>query len=116
MTDFNYDNRYFRGTVNYDDGDLTYDTLFHYRQQGSVVWGTFEGGSIVFGTLLARVEADGRLDMVWQYLNKAGEFHSGTCLSIPELLPDGRYRLHESWQVADGHGTSGSSVIEEVRP
>ncbi len=116
MTDFNYDNRYFRGTVNYDDGDLTCDTLFHYRQQGSVVWGTYAGGNVSFGTLVAKVRADGRLDMVWQYLNKAGEFHSGTCLSTPEILPDGRYRLHESWQVADGHGTSCSSVIEEVRP
>jgi len=112
LTDFKFDNRIFVGVENYDDGDLTGDTLFHYHQKGSMVWGTCEGGGVLFGTLVAKVLDDGRLDMVWQYLNTEGKFVSGTCVSTPEILPDGRYRLHETWEILSGG--SGTSIIEEI--
>jgi hypothetical protein len=41
---------------------------------------------------------------------------TGTCISTPEILPDGRLRLHESWRWTSGDGSSGESAIEEVRP
>jgi len=107
-----YHDKRFVGVVNYDDGDLTEDVRFHYRQKDRTVWGTFEGGRVRFGTLVADVLDDDRLAMVWQYLNCDSDFVSGKCLSVPELLPDGRLRLHESWAIIGGE--SGSSVIEEV--
>ena len=109
-----YHDKYFTGVENYDDGDLTAETLFHYRQKGNVVWGTYEGGRVAFGTLVAQAGGDGGLDMAWQYLATDGRFVSGRCASTVEILPDGRYRLHESWTV-DGDGNSGSSVIEEIQ-
>ncbi len=112
MTRFNYEGRVFAGTVNYDEGDFTRETRFFYHQKGSTVWGTCHGGNVVFGTLIARVEVDGILDMVWQCLNNKGAFRTGTCRSTPEVLPDGRYRLHEVWRINSGE--SGISVIEEV--
>lgn len=114
MPQFNYDSREFVGVVNYDDGDLTRDTRFTYYQDSDTVWGTYEGGGVVFGTLIAKPLSDGSLDMVWQYLNRDGKFISGTCVSKPEILPDGRYRLYESWETSDG--VSGTSVIQEVSP
>ena len=113
MVAFDYNDRVFVGIENYEDGDLTPDTRFHYRQVGETVWGTLEGGRARFGTLVAKVLPDGRLDMVWQYLNVDGEFRSGKCISVPEVLADGRYRLHETWQFDDG--VSGTSMIEEIR-
>lgn len=114
MSDINYDNRRFIGVENYDDGDLTRETIFHYRQKGKVVWGTFEGGRVLRGNLVARVLDDYRLEMSWQYLNQDYRLCHGTCLSTPELLPDGRIRLHESWQLTGGDSHSGKSVIEEI--
>ena len=113
MSELSYEDKYFVGVVNYDDGDATKDTLFHYRQKGDVVWGTYEGGNIAPGNSVARVLEDGRLDMIWQSLNKDGQFHWGTCLSTPEVLPDGRIRLSEVWRTLSGDGVSGSSVIEQ---
>jgi hypothetical protein len=107
-----YHDKRFVGVVNYDDADLTKEVRFHYRQNGRTVWGTFEGGRVRFGTLVADVLDGDQLEMVWQYLNVDGEFVGGTCRSVPELLPDGRLRLHESWTVIGGE--SGTSVIEEV--
>lgn len=114
MAIFNYDNKCFIGVENYDDGDLTGDTRFYYHQKGSTVWGTIEGGRVEFGTLIARLLDDGRLEMVWQYLNCDGQFVSGTCTSTPEVLSDGRYRLHESWTIDGKDGITGTSVIEEI--
>ncbi|UCD64012.1 MAG: n-acetylglutamate synthase [Candidatus Zixiibacteriota bacterium] len=113
MTGIDYNDKYFVGVMNYDDGDLTRDTVYHYRQKGDIVWGSFEGGNCRHGNFVARVLDDGNLDMVWQYLNKEGKLVSGGCRSTPEMLPDGRIRLHESWHV---HGTevSGTSAVEQV--
>ena len=53
--------------------------------------------------------------MRYHHVNAAGELMTGVCRSTPELLPDGRVRLHERWQWTSGDGSSGESVIEEVR-
>lgn len=114
MADINYDNRYFIGVENYDDGDLTRETVFRYRQKGQVVWGSFEGGKVLHGNFVAKLLEDNRLEMSWQYLNKSNELHHGTCISTPEVLPNGRLRLHESWQLTTGDCHAGTSVIQEV--
>ncbi len=115
MARFNYNDKVFVGVENYHDGDMTGETRFHYFQRGDAVWGIFDGGNVAKGTLVARVLEDDRLAMIWQYLNNDGQFFSGSCTSVPELLDDGRYRLHESWQVTGRDGQTSNSVIEEVR-
>ena len=110
----NYNGRIFRGVENYDSGDLNPDTRFHYHQRGKNVWATIAGGLVRIGTLIADLRDDGSLVMVWQYLNTKNEFISGTCFSRLEVLPDGRYRLHESWNIHGPDGITGESVIEEV--
>ncbi len=112
---FNYDGRVFKGVENYDDGDLLPDTRFYYHQEGDSVWATMTGSGIRIGTLIAAINEDGSLVMSWQYLNKLNEFVSGTCYSRPEILPDGRYRLHEEWNVHGPDGITGTSIIEEVK-
>jgi hypothetical protein len=111
---FNYQDRIFVGVSNTENGEVSGDTKFHYRQNGDVVWATYEGGSIIFGTLIAKVLSDGRLDMRYQHLNEDGEFLTGKCISKPEVLSDGRYRLHESWQWTCGAFSEGSSIVEEI--
>ena len=112
---FDYDGRVFCTVSNSENGEVNGETRFCYRQQGDVVWASYSGGGVRMGTLLARVLADGALDMRYQHLNAAGEFMNGECRSLPELLPDGRYRMHEEWHWLCGDGSRGSSVVEEVR-
>lgn len=114
MHEIDYNNRKFRGIVNYHDGDLTEDTLFTYYQEGKIVWGTFKGGGVLLGTLIALVDASGCLDMRFQYINTKLKHIAGSCLSTLETLEDGRYRLHEIWKVTEGSEGSGSSVVEEL--
>lgn len=110
----NYDGRLFRPVSNSSTGEVGEDTLFHYHQSGDVVWAEYSGGSIVRGNLIAKCDANGSLDMRYQHLNTAGELMTGECRSRPEVLPDGRIRLYESWQWTCGDRSTGESVIEEV--
>jgi hypothetical protein len=110
----NYDGRRFRTISNSTAGEADSNTLFDYRQEADLLWGTYTGGSIRFGTLIAKVGEDGALDMRYQHVNKSGELMTGACQSVPEILPDGRIRLKEAWQWTTGDRSEGRSVIEEV--
>ena len=112
--EIDFDRRRFRTVRNSDAGESSSETVFRYHQKGSVVWATYRGGDVTYGTLLARVDGHGRLDMVYQHLNKNGDFRSGRCRARTEILPDGRYRLHERWEWTSGAAGSGRSVTEEV--
>ena len=114
MTTINYGGRRFRGVVNYDDGDLTRETLFAYHQEGSIVWGECAGGGVAHGFLVGTVGDDEVLTLLWQYVSHDGRLVGGTCVSRPEVLADGRLRLHEEWAVTLGGTQKGRSVIEEV--
>lgn len=110
-----YDGRRFRSVSNSPTGEVGAETVFTYHQKGDVVWATYEGGAIRFGTLIAKVDGNGVLDMRYHHVNAAGELMTGVCRSTPERLPDGRIRLHEQWRWTSGDGSTGESVIEEVR-
>lgn len=118
MSEFDYNDRRFVGVENYDGGDLTAEVIFHYRQEGTEVRGSFRGGRVQEGKLVAECLPDGRLDMIWQYLNVDGQFVSGCCQSTPTILPDGRYRLDEEWIITGGPNQrlEGRSAIEEIKP
>lgn len=111
-----YDDRRFTSIANSAAGDVGSGTVFHYRQRGDIVWGTYEGGGIAQGTLIARVLKDGSLDMRYQHVTLDGAIKAGRCVSQPEILVDGRIRLHERWQWTEGGTDAGESIVEEVTP
>lgn len=109
-----YDGKIFRTVVNSANGEVSGDTLFHYQQTDRIVTAVYAGGEIVSGHLIALVDEDGALDMRYHHINQRGELQTGICRSVPEILPDGRIRLHERWRWTSGNGSSGSSIVEEV--
>jgi hypothetical protein len=110
----NFHQKTFKSFVNSDNGEVGEQTLFYYQQQNNVVWAEYSGGTIVKGFLLAKVIENDALDMRYEHINFAGEIRTGLCLSRPEILPDGRIRLHEKWQWTSGDLSSGESIIEEI--
>ncbi len=109
-----YDGKTFRSIENSETGEVSAETVFNYRQKGDLVWAEYSGGEIVFGTLIAKVVAGDCLEMRYQHLNNRGELMTGKCFSTPEILADGRIRLHEKWQWTCGDHSSGNSTIEEI--
>ena len=110
----NYHNKTFRSVSNTDNGEVGSETVFHYQQQGSIVTATYAGDSIVAGHLIAIADAESVLDMRYHHVNQEGMLMTGVCRSVPEVLPDGRIRLYETWQWTSGDRSPGESTIEEI--
>lgn len=110
----NYHKKIFQSVSNTANGEVGEQTLFHYFQEGTIVWAEYAGGAIMKGFLIARMLENGVLDMRYEHINKEGELMTGKCCSRPEVLADGRIRLHEKWQWTSGDLSSGESVVEEI--
>lgn len=115
MSKINYNERRFVSVENTPNGEVSGDTIFDYHQAGKIVWATYSGGSIVSGQLMALVDDNGCLDMRYQHVNTDGVMMTGECRSTPEILSDGRLRLHEVWQWTSGDQSSGTSIVEEIK-
>ena len=110
----NYNNRKFASVQNSETGEVSSETIFYYHQRDNLVWAEYEGGEIVFGTLIAKVLDGNSLEMRYQHLNKQAELMTGKCVSTPEIMLNGKIRLHEKWQWTSGALSIGESVIEEI--
>ena len=110
----NYHNKKFRPVSNTENGETSEETLFQYHQEGNILTCSYSGGQIVSGQLIGLVDPDGNIDMRYHQVNQKGELMTGICKSVPEILSDGRIRLHETWQWTSGDCSKGNSVLEEV--
>lgn len=115
MNGINYDGRVFASVQNSETGEVGAETVFKYHQSDNLVWAEYNGGAIIFGNLLAKVDENGILDVRYQHLNRQGNLMTGVCRSTPQILRDGRIRLFEKWQWTCGDFSEGESVIEEIK-
>ena len=113
-TPVSFDNRQFISAANTPNGDCNVETRFRYRQQGARIWATYAGGRVRFGALVAIGDPHGRLDMRYQHVDATGRLRTGACQATPEVLADGRLRLHEEWRWTNGDLSAGRSIVEEV--
>ncbi|WP_341901933.1 n-acetylglutamate synthase [Fluviicola taffensis] len=110
----NYHNKKFRPVSNTENGETSEETLFHYQQEGNILTCSYSGGQIVSGQLIGLVDSIGNIDMRYHQVNSKGQLMTGICKSTPEILSDGRIRLHEMWQWTSGDQSKGNSVLEEI--
>ena len=108
-----YNGKTFRPVVNSDNGETSGDTVFIYRQNGNILTSEYTGGRIKQGHLIGLVDDDGNIDMRYHQINDKGELMTGICRSKPEILKNGKIRLHETWQWTSGDRSKGESIIEE---
>lgn len=109
----NYNNKKFRPVSNTDNGETSNETLFLYKQVGNILTSEYSGGKIKYGHLIGLVDMDGNIDMRYHQVNEKGELMTGICISKPEILNNGKIRLHENWEWTSGDKSKGQSIIEE---
>ncbi|WP_445486818.1 n-acetylglutamate synthase [Niallia sp. 03133] len=110
-----YDGRKFVSVQNTENGEVSSQTFFNYKQEGNILSAAYSGGEIIQGTLIGIVKEDGSLEFRYNHVNKKNEIRGGKCISTPEILEDGRIRLHENWKWMDEDETEGNSIIDEVK-
>jgi hypothetical protein len=108
-----YDGRRFRSTAHGPDADAP---IALYRQEGDLLWAEFSGSDVRRGSLSGLSAGDGTLQFTYTMVLADGEIVAGRCRSTPEVLPDGRIRLHEQWERYGPRASSGVSQLDEVRP
>lgn len=110
----NYNNKSFKPIKTSENAEVSSETVFVYKQNGSVLTSEYQGGSILKGHLIGHVDANGAIEMRYHQINTKGELMTGICHSKPEILPSGKIRLHETWQWTSGDLSKGTSVLEEI--
>lgn len=110
----NYNGKKFKVVSNTSNGETSEETIFEYRQEGNILFSEYSGGEIRFGHLLGDVADNGEIDMRYHQINSKNELMTGECVSTPEILENGKIRLHEKWKWTSGDRTSGESIIEEI--
>lgn len=109
-----YNNKKFRPVKSSGNSALDNDTLFEYQQTGNTLTCAYHGGDIKAGNLIGIVDENGRIDMRYHQVSKSDELMTGTCISTPEILSNGKIRLHEKWQWTSGDQSKGTSILEEI--
>ena len=110
----NYNDKKFKAVRNTVNGETSEETIFHYMQAKNIVTATYSGGQIVEGHLMGLVSKDGEINMRYHQVNTNGNLMTGVCKSIPEIISNGKIRLHEEWQWTSGDKSKGNSIIEEL--
>ncbi len=110
----NYHNKFFRTVQNSSNGETSSATIFKYEQRGNIVSSSYSGGKVLKGHLIGLVSDDGKIEMRYHQINTAGELRTGICRSTPELLPNGKIRLHEEWEWTGEDSSKGTSMLDEM--
>ena len=107
----NYDGRRFRA-VHDDPGREASSAV--YRQQGDLLWAEFAGGEVRRGSLTGTCAEDGTITFGYTMVLAGGAIITGRSVNTPEVLADGRIRLHERWERFGAHAEVGTSTLLEV--
>lgn len=110
----NLNEKKFKSIQSSDNGEVNGETIFHYRQRDNIVWATYEGGNILFGTLSGKI-LDNKLMFLYQHQNNDGEFKTGKCRSIAKVI-NNKIHLIEKWEwTCDDHSKGQSELVEISR-
>ncbi|MBX7174904.1 MAG: hypothetical protein K1X72_28265 [Pyrinomonadaceae bacterium] len=112
--EINYHNKRFRPVYTSTNSEVSAETIFHYQQEGNILKCEYSGGNIKKGLLIGLVDETGNIEMRYSQISINNEFMTGICFSTPEILPNGKIRLNESWQWTSGDCSKGNSIIEEL--
>lgn len=109
-----YNHKKFRPIELTENSEVSSKTIFEYQQEGKIISCNYKGGEILQGHLIGLVDNNGNIEMRYHQINNKGKLMTGICLSIPEIMANGKIRLHESWHWTSGDKSSGTSILEEL--
>ena len=77
----NYNDKIFRPISNSENGEVSNETVFHYKQEHNILTSEYSGGRIKYGHLIGLVDKDGNIDMRYHQINDKDELMTGICRS-----------------------------------
>ena len=99
----------FRAVANSKNGSLNTETIMRFTADDGVIVGSYSGGTIVVGHVLAKRLADSEIEMLYQGATTAGQVQAGKATACFRPNADGRMSMYLEWQWLTGDRSSGQS-------
>lgn len=112
MTKINFDGKKFALIENSRNGEVNSDTIFEYKQEGSLVTANYYGGTVNYGKIIAHLK-NNRLDMLYQCLTTDNQLKAGKAIAKISIT-DGKIKLSLDWEWISVNGGSGQSEYIEL--
>ncbi|WP_420603746.1 hypothetical protein [Flagellimonas sp.] len=112
MQRFNLNNKTFSLLENSENGKVTSDTVFRYQQEGNLVTAEYDGGTIRYGKIIAKLNED-KLEMLYQCITVDGELKAGKANAEIRVDTDNKIHLHLDWEWLDSSSEKGTSEYIE---
>jgi hypothetical protein len=90
------------------------DTVFHYRVEGPVITGTYQGGRIHEGHLVGRATGPDAIELLYHCVTIDGELLAGWSRGRVGATEDGQTTLTFEWGWLSGAEGGGDSQYVEV--
>ena len=114
MKNINFHGKTFALLANSENGEVSTETLFLYKQDGELVTADYSGGTIRHGKLIAKQNENGDLEMVYNCLINDGELKSGKAHAKVSINSNEKVQLDLDWEWLDGDRTTGTSTYIEL--
>ena len=111
----NLNNKTFKAITNSSNGEVTEQTIFHFKQTEDLISANYYGGGITLGNLIGTINESGRINMRYHHFNNKGELMTGKSDSRLESIRGGTLLIHDNWQWTSGDCSKGTSTLEEIR-
>jgi len=99
----------FKAVANSKNGSLNTETIMRFTSDDGVIVGSYSGGTIVVGHVLATRLTDSEIEMLYQGATTAGEVQAGKARARFRPNADGRLSMYLEWQWLTGDQSSGRS-------
>jgi len=101
--------RTFRAVSNSENGHSNSETELRFTADDGIVVGTYSGGTIAVGHVLAKRTSVSELEMLYHSATTDGIHGAGTAHATFSPDPEGRLHMHLNWQWLTGDRSSGQS-------
>jgi hypothetical protein len=99
----------FKAVANSKNGSLNTETIMRFTSDEGVIVGSYSGGTIVLGHVLAKRLTDSEIEMLYQGATTTGLVQAGKARAQFRPNAEGRMSMYLEWQWLTGDGSSGQS-------
>lgn len=99
----------FRAMSNSKNGHLNTETEMRFTSDGEIIEGSYSGGTIAAGHVLARRIGEAELEMLYHGATRDGAHNAGKARATFAPDHEGRIRMRLDWQWLTGDQSKGQS-------
>lgn len=112
MKAIDFNNKIFSLVANTENGKVSNETIFEYKQEGDMVTANYYGGTIRYGKIIAILQ-NRQLNMLYQCLTTSNELKAGKAIAEISFTENGKMKLTLNWEWLGSKNDKGVSEYLE---